>query len=67
MNINNSSCYNFSKMESDAASYTKLCVASLGIVACLLVIVLITLSKSYKHFVFRLVIYFMLADIILIG
>ena len=62
MSTSNDSCYNFSKKEADAASYTKLCVASLGIAACLLVIVLIISSKSYKHFVFRLVIYFMLAD-----
>ena len=37
-------------------------MASLGICASLLVIFLILCSRSYKHFVFRLVIYFMLAD-----
>ena len=59
---NNLSCYNFSKREYDAAYGTKMSVATVGVLMSLLVIFLVLISKSYKHFVFRLVIYFMVAD-----
>ena len=36
---------------------------SLGILACLIVLALIILSKAYKRIVFRLVLYFIIADI----
>ena len=66
MNIvdnNNLSCYNFSRDQFDGARYAKGSVALLGIVASVAVIFLIFVSKSHKHFIFRLVIYFMLANI----
>ena len=66
MNIvdnNNLSCYNFSRDQFDGAQYAKGSVALLGIVASVAVIFLIFVSKSHKHFIFRLVIYFMLANI----
>ena len=60
----NLSCYDFSRKEYDAAFYTKLSVASMGVLTSILVVLLILVSKSYKHFVFRLVIYFMVANIL---
>ena len=60
---NNLSCYNYSTVEFEAIFSVKVSVASLGVIASAVVILLILISKSYKLFVFRLVVYFMLADI----
>ena len=60
---NNLSCYNFTKKEFEAIFWAKESIASLGVIASLVVILLIIVSKSYKSFVFRLVVYFMLSNI----
>ena len=62
-NISIDSCYKFSSKQFDIAFYAKMCMDSLGIAVCLAVMTVIILSKAYKRFVFRLVIYFIVADI----
>ena len=56
-------CYNFSTSAVEAAYYTKLCVASLGILAASVVIIMICASKVYRQFVYRLVLYLMLTNL----
>ena len=55
----NGSCHRFSQVEVDIIQTTKLVFASVGAIVSILVILLIVISRSYKRFVFRLVIYFM--------
>ena len=59
MNTNNLSCFNFTHGLAEAVLVSKLTLVSLGAFACTLVIFLILVSKGYKLFVYRLVIYFM--------
>ena len=54
--------YKFSVTEFDLVLHIKISMDSLGILMCLIVLALIILSKAYKHLVFRLVFYFILAD-----
>ena len=58
-------CYNFTNMELEAAYFTKISVASLGILLSFVVVVLLCSSKNkvIKMFVFRLVLYLMLANL----
>ena len=58
-NSSNTSCHRFTKENVVAIQSSKLVIASVGAVASIVVILLIVLTKSYKRFVFRLVIYFM--------
>ena len=59
MNTSDLSCFNFTHGLVKTVLISKLTLASLGVVACTLVIFLILVSKGYKLFVYRLVIYFM--------
>ena len=59
LNNSNQTCQEFPGPAFWTAYYIKLIVSSLGLVACLLVIILIVISKGYKRFVYRLVLYFM--------
>ena len=61
--VANDSCYRFSRTQFDSILRAKLSMDSLGIAVCLVVMTLIIISKAYKRFVFRLVIYFIVADI----
>ena len=57
-------CYNFTKVEVEAAYYTKISVASLGILLSFVVVVLFCISKVCRgRFVFRLVFYLMLLNL----
>ena len=57
----NQSCNNYTDTGFSIIYTTKLVVSSLAVVACLLAILLIVLGKSYRRFVYRLVLYFMIA------
>ena len=59
-------CYNFTKVEVEAAYYTKISVASLGILLSFGVVLLLCISKNkvIKKFVFRLVLYLMLVNLV---
>ena len=59
LNSSNQTCQEFPESSFWTAYYIKLIVSCLGFVACVIVIVLIVISKGYKRFVYRLVIYFM--------
>ena len=61
--MSNESCYKFSNAQFDLVLHMKLSMDSLGILVCLIVLSLIVLSKAYKRLVFRLVLYFIVADI----
>ena len=61
--MSNESCYRFSNTEFDLVLRVKLSMDSLGILACLIASAVIILSKAYKRHVFRLVLYFLVADI----
>ena len=58
-------CYNFTKMEVEAAYFTKISVATLGILLSFVVVALLCISKNkvIKLFVFRLVLYLMLSNL----
>ena len=57
-------CYHFTKVEVETAYYTKISVASLGILLSFAVVLLICISKVYRgRFVFRLVLYLMLLNL----
>ena len=62
-NTSNESCYRFSSTQFDVVLRVKLSMDSLGILACLIALAVIILSKAYKRHVFRLVLYFLVADI----
>ena len=57
-------CYNFTKVEVEAAYYTKISVASLGILLSFGALLLLCISKVIKKFVFRLVFYLMLINLV---
>ena len=59
INENSDSCYKFSNTEFDLVLRVKLSMDSLGILACLIALAVIILSKAYKHHVIHLVIYFL--------
>jgi len=57
-------CYHFTKVEVETAYYTKISVASLGILLSFVVVLLFCISKVYRgRFVFRLVFYLMLLNL----
>ena len=58
----NNSCYKFSKTQFDLALRVKVSMDSLGILMCLIALALIVLFKAYKRPVFRLVSYFIVAN-----
>lgn len=58
-NFSNTSCHRFSEEQVDVIQTTKLVVASVGALASIIVILLIVISRNYKRFVFRIVVYFM--------
>ena len=62
----NANCYNFTKVEVEAAYYTKISVASLGILLSFGALLLLCISKNkvIKQFVFRLVFYLMLVNLV---
>ena len=62
-NTTSKSCYEFSNSQYDLVLRVKFSMDSLGILVCLIVLALIILSKAYKRVVFRLVLYFIIADI----
>ena len=59
-------CYNFTKMDVEAAYHTKNSVASLGVLLSFAVVLLLCISKNkvIKKFVFRLVFYLMLINLV---
>lgn len=61
--LNNTNCFNFTEDEVTAAVVTRATVSSLAFIVCALVIVVIIVFKGYKEFMYRLVIYFMTADL----
>lgn len=64
MNQSNTTCFRFSKKEVTGAFAAKATVGSLSFTACGLVILLILLFRGYRRFVYRLVTYFMSADLL---
>ena len=62
-NMSNESCYRFSNSQFSLVLRVKISMDSLGILACLVALAVIILSKAYKRLIFRLVLYFILADI----
>ena len=62
-NSSNGSCHKYSKGELQAVQTTEIVIASVGAVSSILAILLIVISRSYRRFVFRLVIYFMSVNI----
>lgn len=63
-NSTSTSCFRVGKDVAFAALALKSFIGVLGFAVCLLVIVLIIVFKAHKKFVYRLVIYFMMADLI---
>ena len=62
-NMSNESCHKFSSKVFDLVRYVKFSMDSLGILICLVALAMIILSKAYKRHFFRLVIYFLVANI----
>ena len=62
-NMSDAGCYKFGNTELDLVLRIKISMDSLGILMCLVVLAAIILSKAYRRLVFRLVFYFILADI----
>ena len=62
-NISNESCYRFSNSQFSLVLHVKISMDSLGILACLVALAVIILSKAYKRIIFRLVLYFIIVDI----
>ena len=63
-NGSNDSCFEFDRKEVEGAIAAKSTVASLSFIACAAVIVFILIFGGYKTFVYRLVLYFMTADML---
>ena len=61
MDDNQTLCNNYTSADFQTIRTTKLVVSSLAVVACLVAIFLVVLGKSYRRFVYRLVLYFMIA------
>ena len=64
MNQTNTSCFRFSEKEVTGAFAAKATVGSLSFMSCGLVILLILLFRGYRRFVYRLVVYFISADLL---
>ena len=60
----NETCFEFTKDQLKVIRILKSCIASLAIIACGLVVFLILHYKGYREFVYRLVLYLMIADIL---
>ena len=55
--VGSKSCYNFSGHTKDTVFVVQLPLATIRLLACLAVIMLILLFKGYQRFIYRLVIY----------
>ena len=64
MSQSNETCFEFTKDQLKVVRVLKSSVASLAIIACGLVVFLILHYKGYREFVYRLVLYLMIADIL---
>ena len=62
-NMSNESCYKFSNSQFELVLRVKISMDSLGILACLVALAVIIVSKAYKRIIFRLVLYFIIVDI----
>lgn len=58
------SCLQFTENQLGIAKVGKITVASLAILICVVAIIIIFLHKAYKQFVYRLVLYLMVVDLI---
>ena len=61
---NGTECLEFSESQLLTANFLKTGIAIAALVACSIVIVVIIVSQGYKHFVYRLVLYLMVADLL---
>ena len=64
MNKSNETCFEFTKDQLKVVYALKSCIASLAIIACGLVVFLVLCFKGYREFVYRLVLYLMIPDIL---
>ena len=64
MNQSNETCFEFTNDQLKVVYALKTCIASLAIIACGLVVFLILCFKGYREFVYRLVLYLMIPDIL---
>ena len=62
--LDNETCFEFTKDQLKVIHALKSSIASLAIIACGLVVFLILHYKGYREFVYRLVLYLMIADIL---
>ena len=62
--LDNETCFEFTKDQLKVIRILKSSIASLAIIACGLVVFLILHYKSFREFVYRLVLYLMIADIL---
>ena len=58
------SCLQFTEEQLEIVKVGKITVASLAIVTCSIAIIIIVLHKAYRQFVYRLVLYLMVVDLI---
>ena len=61
---NATKCLEFSESQLLTANFLKTGIAIAALIACSIVIVVITILRGYKHFVYRLVLYLMVADLL---
>ena len=64
MNQSNETCFEFTKDQLKVVYALKSCIASLAMIACVIVVFLILHYKGFREFVYRLVLYLMIADIL---
>lgn len=57
-------CFNFTEKEVVVAVATRATISSLAFVACAVVILLIITFKGYRQFMYRLIVYFMVSDLL---